>query len=83
MSSLTRQYFFGLIFIAFGVYQVYIKKDIFESSLYALAGTAFIFNALTLEPKFIAYKKPLVVITWILIGAAGIFFLYILQYKFL
>jgi hypothetical protein len=83
MNALTRQYLFGLIFIGFGIYQVFIKKDILESSLYALAGTAFIFNALTLEPKFIAYKKPLVVITWILIGATGIFFLYILQFKFL
>jgi hypothetical protein len=82
MSSLSRQYLFGLLFIAFGVYQVYIK-DFLEFYLYGLAGAAFIFNALTLEPKLVRYKKPLVIVTWILIGATGIFFLYILQFKFL
>jgi hypothetical protein len=83
MNSITRQYLFGLIFIGFGLYQVYIKKDMLESLLYALAGTAFILNALTLEPKLIAYKKLLAVVTWILIGATAIFFLYIIQFKFL
>ena len=82
MNSLSRQYLFGLMFIGFGVYQVYIK-DLMEFFLYGLAGLAFIFNALTLEPKLLRYKKPLVIITWILIGATGIFFLYILQFKFL
>jgi hypothetical protein len=82
MNAQTRQYLFGLIFIGFGVYQV-VKKDVLEFSLYALAGAAFIFNALTLEPRLIRYKKPLVVVSWVLIGATGILFLYLLQFKYL
>jgi hypothetical protein len=82
MNAQVRQYLFGLIFIGVGIYQV-VMRDYLEFSLYAVAGTAFIFNALTLEPKMIPYKKPLVIVTWILIGASGILFLYLLQFKYL
>jgi hypothetical protein len=82
MKSQTRQYLFGTVFIAFGIYQV-VKLDYLEASLYSIAGLAFIFNTLTFEPKLADYKKPLVIITWGLIGATGILFLYLLQFKFL
>ena len=82
MSAKNRQYLFGLLFIAFGVYQL-IVKDYLEFSLYALAGIAFIVNCMTMEPRLLAYKKPLVIVSWILIGATGILFLYLLQFKYL
>lgn len=82
MTSKTRQYLFGLIFIGFSVYQL-VVGDLLEFSLYAAAGLAFIFNTLTFEAKLAGYKKILVVITWILIGVTGILFLYLLQFKFL
>ena len=81
MNSLTRQYIFGSIFVAVGVYQAW-KGDFIETSLYIVAGIAFIMNALTLEPKLTKFKKPLVVITWIFIAASVVLFIYVLQFKF-
>ena len=54
-----------------------------EFSLYGIAGLAFVLNAATFEPRFIAYKKPLVITTWLLIAGTGILFLYLLQFKYL
>ena len=82
MDSRIRQYLFGLIFFGFGVYE-FKKNDPLEASVYLLAGLAFIFNNLISEPKLVDYRKLLVTITWILIIAASIVFLYILQFKFL
>ena len=82
MNARTRQYLFGLIFLAVGVYQLVIH-DYLEFSLYALAGTAFIVNCLTMEPKLANYKKPLVIVSWVLIVTTGILFLYLLQFKYL
>ena len=82
MNAKTRQYLFGLIFVAIGIYQLIIE-DYLEFALYALAGVAFIVNALTLEPRLLNYKKPLVIVSWVLIGATGILFLYLLQFKYL
>jgi len=81
MNSQTRQYLFGLIFIAVGCYQFYIN-DMLEFWMYACAGSAFIVNALTAEPSLIQYKKPLVILTWMLIIVTGILFFYLLRYKF-
>lgn len=82
MNAQTRQYLFGAIFIGVGIYQFSIG-DLLEFSLYASAGASFVINALTMEPKMLAYKKPLVIVSWILIGATGILFLYLLQFKYL
>jgi hypothetical protein len=82
MNARQRQYLFGAIFLAFGIYQL-VKKDVLEASLYMIAGAAFIFNTVASEPALVQYKKVLVVITWVLIIAAGILFLYLLQFKFL
>jgi len=82
MNQRTRQYLFGLIFIGVGVYQL-IKQDMLEAYLYIVAGSAFVFNTLATEPALFSYKKTLVIITWTLIIAAGILFLYLLQFKFL
>ena len=82
MNAKTRQYLFGLIFLAVGIYQLTIR-DYLEFSLYGLAGTSFIVNSLTMEPRLQSVKKPLVILSWILIGATGILFLYLLQFKYL
>jgi hypothetical protein len=82
MNSYRRQYLFGALFLAFAIYQAVIG-DMLEFSLYGIAGLAFVANAATFEPKFLAYKKPMVVITWLLIGSTGILFLYLLQFKYL
>ena len=80
MNSTQRQYLFGLIFICAGIYQAYIH-DYLEFALFAVAGTTFIVNALSIEPKLAQHKKPLGIISWILIFATGILFLYLLQFK--
>ena len=82
MNAKTRQYLFGLIFIGVAIYQLSIN-DLLEFALYTLAGASFIVNALTLESRLTKYKKPLVIVSWILIGATGILFLYLLQFKYL
>ena len=82
MDSRIRQYLFGLVFFGFGLYE-FKKNDPLEASVYLLAGLAFISNNLVSEPNLQAYKKSLVVITWTLIIAASIVFLYVLQFKFL
>jgi hypothetical protein len=82
MDSRLRQYLFGLVFFGFGVYE-FKKNDPLEASVYLTAGLAFIFNNLVGEPRLAQYKRLLVIITWILIVAAGVIFLYVLQFKFL
>jgi hypothetical protein len=82
MDSRMRQYLFGLIFFGFGVYE-FKKNDPLEASVYLTAGLAFIFNNLVSEPRLYNYKRTLVIITWILIIAASVIFLYVLQFKFL
>ncbi len=80
MNSLSRQYLFGSIFFAVGIYHLWIREYL-EASLYCLAGLAFIVNTLTSEPRLAEYKKILVAITWILIIATAILFLYLLQVR--
>ncbi len=82
MKNLNRQYLFASLFFGFGVYQAIIG-DWWEFALYGAAGLAFAFNALTFEPKLYNYKKPFVVITWILIIGTTILFLWMLQFKYL
>ena len=82
MNAQTRQYFFGLIFIAVGIFQL-TQHDALEAALYLIAGAAFIVNTLAAEPRLLDYKKVLVVLTWLLIIIAGLLFLYLLQFKFL
>ena len=82
MSAHRRQYLFALMFLGVAIYQL-TRNDLLEFSLYSLAASAFIVNALTMEPGLARYKKPLVVISWILIAASGILFLYLLQFKYL
>jgi hypothetical protein len=82
MDSHFRQYLFGLVFLGFGIYE-FTKDDPLEAVVYLTAGLAFIFNNLISEPRLYDYKKILVIITWVLIIAAAITFLYVLQFKFL
>lgn len=80
MSALIRQYIFGAFFIFYGIYQA-TRKDYLEVALYVTAGFAFIFNSLAKEPRLANFKTILVVITWTLIIAAAILFLYMIQFK--
>ncbi len=80
MNATQRQYLFGLIFFGVGVYYITLNVWI-ESSLYIVAGLAFAANALTLEPKLAAYKKILVILSWILIVSAGLLLLYMVQFR--
>jgi len=82
MDSRIRQYLFGLVFFGFGIYE-FMKDDPIEASVYLSAGLAFIFNNLVSEPSLQNFRKLLVAITWLLIIAAAIIFLYVLQFKFL
>lgn len=82
MNALSRQYLFGLIFMGVGIYQATIG-DYLEMYLYLLAGLSFIVNAATMQPQLVAYKKPLVIVSWALIISTGILFLYLLQFKYL
>ena len=58
-------------------------RDYQETALFCVAGLSFIVNAMTLQDRFAAYKKPLVIVSWILIIITGILFLYLLQFKYL
>ena len=80
MNATFRQYGFALIFLGVGIYQL-INGDSLEASLYMLGAAAFVFNNLASAPKLVAYKKPLVIVTWVLIATVGILFLYLLQFK--
>lgn len=82
MNASTRQYLFGAIFFAVGLFQLY-QRDFLEAALYLLAGLSFAFNTLAGEPKLLAYKKTIVIITWVLMITTGLVFLYVLQFKFL
>jgi hypothetical protein len=80
MKSTHRQYLFGLVFLGVAAFQIY-AEDLLEFLLYVIVGLAFIVNALTQEPRLVAYKVCLVIGSWILIILSGITFLYLLQYK--
>lgn len=79
MNATQRQYLFGLILSGVGVYYITLNSWL-ESSLYMVAGLAFIVNALTLEEKLVRYKKPLSVLSWVLIIATGLLLLYMVQF---
>lgn len=81
MNAQTRQYIFGLIFMAVGIFQLYLS-DYLEFLLYMSAGSAFIVNALTNEPRLFEYKKTLVIITWVLIVGTSLLFFYLLRHKY-
>jgi hypothetical protein len=82
MSSSVRQYFFGALAIAVAIYY-FTRKDYIEMALYGLAGLSFIVNHLSMEPRLVAYKKPLAILSWILIISTGLLFLYVIQFKYL
>ncbi|GCC50779.1 hypothetical protein SanaruYs_09970 [Chryseotalea sanaruensis] len=82
MNAQQRQYLFGAIFLAFGIFQLY-QQRMLEFTLYSLAGLSFIFNQLASEPKLAQHKKSLVITTWIFIIATGLTFFYLLQFNYL
>ncbi len=78
----SRHYLFGVLFIALGIYYI-VTRDYLEFSLYGCAGLAFIVNALAMDDRAARYKKNLTILSWVLIAASGILFLYLLQFKYL
>lgn len=80
MNATQRQYLFGLIFFGVGIYYI-THRSWFESSLYIVAGLAFVFNALISEPKLTKYKKLLTILSWILIISTGLLLLYLVQFR--
>jgi hypothetical protein len=80
MNATLRQYGFAAIFLGVGIYQL-IRHDALEATLYLLGAMAFISNNLASSPKLLAYKRILVIVTWVLIIAVGLLFLYVLQFK--
>lgn len=82
MNSNLRQYLFGLVFFAVGIYNI-VAGDYLESSLYVMAGLSFVFNQMINEPRLTAYKKALVAVTWTFIILTAILFLYLLQERYL
>jgi hypothetical protein len=73
-------YLFGIALLGIGIYQIF-KNDLVEFSLYATAGLSFVINGLTNEASLAKFKKPLVIVSWIFIGATAVLFLYLLQFK--
>ena len=82
MNPRLRQYLFGCIFFAVGIYYA-MQGDYLEGSLYFLAGLAFVVNTMVGEPALVMYKKALTVAAWSLIIITGILFLWVIQFKFL
>jgi hypothetical protein len=80
MTAIKRQYLFGLFFVGVALYQL-TKPDYLEVLLYVFAGSTFIVNGLTLEPRLAPYKKPLVILSWVLIITTGLLLLYLAQFK--
>ncbi len=78
---MSRHYLFGVVFFGLGIYHLWIR-DYLDASLYCMAGLAFIVNAMTTEPKLAAYKKVLVIVTWILIISSSVIFLYLIQERY-
>jgi hypothetical protein len=76
-----RQYLFGLAFIVLSLFYFTKSRDT-EGTLCVLAGLSFITNQLTSEPKLSAYRKMLVIATWIFIFITGLFFFYVLRNSF-
>lgn len=81
MPGGRRLYIYASLLAVVGIYQV-VQKDLLESSLYFCAGLTFALNGMTNEPKLAAWKKVLVVFSWIFIVATAVLFLYLMQFKF-
>lgn len=82
MNANIRQYIFGSVFIAIGVYNIAVGEYL-ESSLYIMAGASFVFNQMVNEPRLVRHKKQLVVLTWTFIILTSVLFLYLLQSRYL
>jgi hypothetical protein len=80
MKIFKTAYLFPIFFIGIGIYQMF-RVDFLEASLYILAGSAFVFNALASEERFAEHKKILGTITWILLGISLLLFFWVLQFN--
>ncbi len=78
---MSRHYLFGVIFLGLGIYHLWIR-DYLDAGLFGAAGLAFIVNTMASEPKLAAYKKVLVIVTWVLIIVSSLLFLYWIQVRY-
>ena len=81
MNANIRQYLFGAVFIAVGVYNIAVGEYL-ESSLYIMAGASFALNQMVNEPRLVRHKKQLVMATWTFIIMTAVLFLYLLQSRY-
>ena len=82
MSARIRQYLFGAIFFAIGIYYL-VQGNAQEASLYLMAGLCFTLNTMINEPALLPYKKVLTIVTWSMIIVTSILFLWVMQSKYL
>lgn len=79
MKAGKIRYLVGAAMLCMAVYQA-LKPDIWECLLYATAGAAFITMALLTDNVFPGARKLLNVLSWVLIIAAVLIFLFVLQF---
>jgi hypothetical protein len=72
------QYLAGGLFLAFSLYQVS-RDELWEFSLYAIVGAAFITMGLIKDKRFPRYHKLLSILSWILIISAGFMLLFLVR----
>jgi hypothetical protein len=80
MKANRNFYLYGSALLVVAAYQAY-QGDFVEMALYVLAALAFGVNGLTGEPAVARYKRPLVVLSWVLIVATIIDFLYLMRFR--
>ena len=74
-----RSIFFGLAFIALGIYE-YVEGKPQETLLYMMVGGSFIITYYSYrESTKPEWKKPLTIASWVFIALAAIVFLYLLR----
>lgn len=78
MKSAKIQYLVGALMVSFSMYQVY-RGELWEFSLYAVAGSAFITMGLIKEDRYPEYARLLHILSWILILVAAFLFFFLVR----
>lgn len=78
MKPYLIRYAAGILFIAFGIYEYIEKQDIPETLLYLFLGASFVLMGYLGQHPETKNKKVLNQISWVLIIAAVLSFLYVL-----
>jgi len=78
MKTYFIRYAAGLLFIAFGIYELIERNDIPETLLYVFLGGSFLLMGYLAQHPETPHKKNLNTLSWALIIAAVLAFLYVL-----